>query len=269
MRIILTRSKEDNKNFDKLLEEELKANIIDFPCIEFKAPEDNYEALDWAIRKNNTYNWLFLLSKKAAEVFFERLLAIGGGLRNLDQQLKIACIGKSTKEYVENTIGFPVDFCPSKYNSDALLSEFKAKVLKNSDALGMKVLIPRTNVADDQIKDELFKSKVEVEEVNSYISGCPDFLDDSKDYYLGKSNEIKESIEAGKNVILLLTSSEITRNFKKMNDKLNPELDYSKLKIFSIGPKTSATIKELFPDSQLVEAENSTLAGLIESVLKS
>ena len=67
--IVLTSTEKKNQELAKRF---AGFDFYSFPCIEYKDTSDDYKALDAAIRANHTYEWVFFLSAKAAEVFFER-----------------------------------------------------------------------------------------------------------------------------------------------------------------------------------------------------
>lgn len=249
MKVLITRNPEGNKQLKNLLEQN-GIETLEYSCIEFVAPDDNYKGLDTAIRKNHEYDWIFLLSKTAAQAFFERLLEIGGNLFNLSAHLKLACVGKSTKDYIEGTIGFPVDFMPSKFNTNDFFKEFEQTIIDKRDpsAAAIKVLLPRTKVQDNSFVESLEKAKVQVHAVDAYKTICP---------------KNKNNLNPSKDLAISFTSSEIVRNFKR----LQPNLDIEKHTIFSIGPKTSQTIREEYPQiNDFIEARESTLEGLVSTI---
>lgn len=124
MTVVITRAKEDSPEFVKILETKGISNYFFFPCLAFTAPDDNYTALNAAIRRNHEFDWLIFLSRRAAESFFNHLLEIGAHFFHLAAHLKIAVIGSATEKFIEQEINFPVNFCPSEFNSEVFSREF-------------------------------------------------------------------------------------------------------------------------------------------------
>ena len=247
--IVLTTTKE------KSAEIELKfsdLNFYHFPCIEYTAPRDEYKAIDAAIRTNHLYEWVFFLSQKAAEVYFERLLAIGGNFFNLSNHLKFAVIGKATKEFLENEINMPIDFVPSQANSDCFIKEFTQKFHYDFDC-AFKVLLPRSELACDDFKEKLEASKnYELDIVPAYNTISPI-----------KSNleliELREKLPDIKTIVFMSTSC--VQNFSK----LAVSLDFSDKTFYSIGVKTTQAIKEHFPGHEsIVESAKAELESIFD-----
>jgi uroporphyrinogen-III synthase len=298
MAVVVTKSKEDNQDLIKLLEQE-GLECLSLPCIEFREPQEGFKKLDEALRKNHEYDWIFFLSKRSAKVFFERLLAIGGHLFHLAPNLKLACIGESTKNYIEKEIGFPVDFYPAHYNSECFIEEFTDKYTEAQSAAfpRLKVILPRTDAVDDEFSENLqlkaynklaanrgnkcFKNISDIPEtisneiiyinrVAAYESFCPNI-----DELYDALDKLKQFSENGE-ILLTFTSSETVRNFKKLSQSVfdfNALTVKSSLKIFSIGPKTSQSLQNEYPilleyPNILIEAEKSSLQGLL-SVIRS
>lgn len=257
--VLITRAHDDALGFADLLSKK-QLNSFIFPCIEFQAPPDNYKELDSCIRKNHEYNWVIFLSKKSAEVFFDRLLAIGGNLFNLAPKLRIACIGSSTKELVEKEIGFPVDFCPSEFNSDVFIKEFQ-RMAKAAPEYNFKILLPRTTIADQSFINELEDTEgvnIEIDLVPAYTSQCP-----SKESLVVLDGITKIKELALKKLIVSFTSSQIVRNFQTLIPELN--LDSPNFKVISIGPKTTQTIKEVYGSKlKVIEPPEATINALSE-----
>ncbi len=264
LKLILTRSNTENEK----LEAKLKAEAFEtlsLPCIEYSDPRDNYSSLDQAIRKNHEYEWVFFLSERAAKNLFERLLEIGGNLFNLAPHLKIACIGSKTEKYIKETIGFPVDFVPSKFNTNDFIKEFSQIFKKDFYFEGKplypskKILIPRMPVEDRVFIEKLKAINLEVDEVMAYETYLPE-LNEKTELNLKK---LKKAIEKQEEIIILLSSSQVVKNFKELSKGL--EFQKNNIRFISIGPKTTETLKEEFSGCAIEESEESS----IESMLKS
>jgi uroporphyrinogen-III synthase len=252
--IIITKSKDDDQFISVLESQGLK--YFRLPCIEFIKPSDDYAALDKVIRENHHYDWVFFLSKKSAEVFFSRLLELGGHFFHLSPRLKIACVGQTTADFVINEIGFPVNFMPSKFNSETLAAEFPV-----TDPI--EVILPRAeNIDDEFIWNLESKSQVKVSLVHAYATIVPK---------PSPLEELDALIDSDEELIISLTSSQIVRNFKKIigANRLQRLSSRSKLRLISIGPETSMTIREELPELALSisEATEASMKSMVDLLM--
>lgn len=117
-------------------------------------------------------DWLVLTSVNSAKFLFERLFSQGKDVRVLGS-VKIAAIGKSTarrlKEY-----GLQADLIPDTESSGGLLEAFKAL-----DVTGERMLLPRAEIATDELPDGLEAMGALVEKLVVYktIDIEPDDVD--------------------------------------------------------------------------------------------
>lgn len=255
MKVFVTRAVEDFASFTKYLKPCHEA--ISLSCIEYRQPAGGYAEVDQAVRKNNEHEWVFFLSKRAAEIYFDRLLAIGGHLFNLAPHLKFACIGAATRDFVEKEVGFPVSFFPSVYNSDVFIKEFCAQAYPRYKFMPGEskdtIILPRTELARDSFVEQIeANAPVKVERVAAYTTACPEV----------DITTLKKATEVDEAFAVTFSSSQIVRNFKA----LSRDLDLSKAKFFSIGPKTSATLAEEFDAFEYIEAPEATMKSLAEVV---
>ncbi len=248
-RVVLTRATEDSKSFAQ----QIPCESLIFPALEFLAPADDYAALDTAIRRNPDYAWLVFLSQKAAEIFFERLIAIGGHTFHLHPGLKIACIGAATRRFIEDEIAFPVDYCPSEFNSDVFIDEFPVAAGYSE----MRVLVPRTAMVNDDFAERLSRrALMNVDIVEAYTTACPKSAPVA---------ELEQVLRAG--ALITFTSSQIVRNFMQLTSSVDRELLRS-ARVISLGPKTTKTIMEYQLFTSIIESKPSTLDAML-GVIKS
>lgn len=249
--IVLTSTKE------KCLEISLaypSVDFYDFPCIEYSEPKDAYLSLDASIRSNHLYEWVFFLSPKSAEVYFERLIAIGGNFFNLSNHLKFAVIGQATKDFLENEINMPVDFMPSQANSKTFVDEFCSQYHFDFDC-AFKVLLPRSELAQDDFKEQLEASKnYDLDIVPAYNTVIASkSAEELLDFKL-KLAEIKG---------VIFTSSSCVDNFFE----LTSDYDLSSKAFYSIGSKTSKTIMKNYPTHKaLFEADEASIDSIVNAI---
>ncbi len=262
--VVITKAIDDSERFYSLLESR-NLDYFHLPCIEFIKPSDDYIALDKVIRENHHYDWVVFLSKKAAEVFFSRLLELGGHFFHLSPRLKIACVGQTTADFIINEIGFPVNFIPSEFNSACLATEFIEKFCDGDSASGMdpiELILPRAeNINDDLVAKLESTKQIKVTLVNAYRTIIPEV----NSFTLEKFDKLLDNDEE---LFISFTSSEIVRNFKKNIgiNRLQKITTRNNLHLISIGPKTSITIKEEFPllEANINEAPEATLEAMVD-----
>ena len=259
--VVITRAKEDSPEFVKILEAKGISDYFFFPCLSFTAPDDNYTALDAAIRRNHEFDWLIFLSRRAAESFFNRLLEIGGHFFHLAAHLKIAVIGSATEKFIEQEINFPVNFCPSEFNSEVFSREFLRDIASTGNILEpINLLIPRTSIADDLLIKELESlGTVKVTQVDAYKTIKPETSSEVISNFKRLLDEtlrsVRENAETGVSqecqdtVKLTFTSSQCVRNFFEIIDgQINLDNYREVLEFHSIGPKVTQTLKEIIDD---------------------
>ncbi|MFZ4084283.1 MAG: uroporphyrinogen-III synthase [Vampirovibrionia bacterium] len=270
MTVVITRAKEDSPEFIKILEAKGIIDYFFFPCLAFTAPDDGYAALDAATRRNQEFDWLVFLSRRAAESFFNRLLEIGGHFFHLAPHLKIAVIGSATKEFIEKEINFPVNFCPSEFNSEVFSREFLRDIASSENILEpLNLLIPRTSIADDVLTQDLESlGTVKVTQVDAYKTIKPEaskeLLADFQRLLdvdlLSRRSIISSDAEHGTSLSytskpsqrttkLSFTSSQCVRNFFEIIDgQINLATYHEVLEFHSIGPKVTQTLKDVIGD---------------------
>ncbi|MDD9899011.1 MAG: uroporphyrinogen-III synthase [Candidatus Melainabacteria bacterium] len=247
MTIVITRPLEYLNETKSLLEAK-GLDYFNLPCLEFTEPSDDYHSLDKVIRANHEYDWLIFLSKRAAQVFFDRLLELGGHLFNLSPRLKIACVGEQVASFVRDELGFPVDFVPSKFNSKQFLQEFEPDPMS-------RVILVRNELVRDDFEEQLSPRVLSLELAKAYSTKIPE-LD---------LTEFDKLLASGEELILSFASSDTVKNFSillgaERITKLNAQA-------LSIGPRTSETIRELLPSIKVIEAEYASLESMLDAIM--
>ena len=237
-RILITRARSQASKLSAMLSS-LGAKCIEVPAIKIINPSDNYEAVDAAIANVHEYDYLIFTSENGVRHFFDRLK-----LKNLDTRslanYKIAAIGSATAAELSQH-GISADFIPAEFKAEALVELLKDKVA------GCKILIPRAEEAREILPQELVKFGATVEVVPVYRT--------------------ISAVEDGFNLdgidLVTFTSSSTVKNLVNV---VGAEALKS-IKIASIGPITSATLKEFGIEAD-TEAKEYTIAGLVEAIFK-
>jgi uroporphyrinogen-III synthase len=220
-RILVPRGKREAKAFSALVEK-YGGIPLEIPLLSFR-PIVPSEEMKEIINNIHTYDWIIFTSNVTVETF----------LSLVEHQVvplpRIAVIGTRTEVVLTNR-GFKVDFVPNEYVAEGFVREFLPLVQK-----GMKVLIPKGNLARDYIAESLSAVGAQVDELVVYETYLPE---DSK-------NQLKAAIRQKQIDILTFTSPSTVDHFMEVIDgnDLHPFLD--DCLISCIGPITKERIESV------------------------
>ena len=252
VRILVGRARHQASALSARLRE-LGADVIEIPFIEIRKPR-TYQSLDYAIRDLKQFDWLILTSVNGVDAFWERLQNLHVARIQLEH-LKVAAIGPATKLAIEKR-GVNVDVVPERYVAEAVVEELRTLVKDK------RVLLARAKVARDVIPEELRKLGAQVEVVEAYETVIP----------TASSEQLKKLIHnpALRPHIIIFTSSSTAKNFLALlqSSKTNSAEAASQLdgiKFASIGPVTSATLRELGLAVD-IEAKKYDIPGLVKAI---
>ena len=190
------------------------------------------------------FDWVFFTSPTGVKLFFSAINKLNRDTR-IFASAKIACIGSETANALED-FGIKVDFVPKVFTSDELAKSF----IKKCKPAWKKILLLRSALADSMLAEKLESAKAKIKQVSVYTAKK-------------NKNNPKEIIKNDINWITFASSFAVDCFFKDFK----PENIDKKIKIASIGPATSNTIKK-FGIKPAVEAKEHTIAGLIEAMEK-
>lgn len=236
--VIVTRAREQAGALAGRLEA-LGARVVEAPTIEIQPPAD-WKALDLAISKLESFDWLIFTSANGVRFFIERLDASQRDLRGL--RARICAIGPATAAALK-TLHLKVDLMPQEYVAESVVAAFEKIVLE-----GARILLPRAAVARDLIPKELEKRGARVTVVEAYRTAP------------AREAKWPEGLRAD---WVTFTSSSTVENFHSLYGK--EKLDG--VRVASIGPVTSATARRLGIEVA-VEAREHTVDGLVEAMLE-
>ena len=256
--IAITRSKDDASEFITLAEQN-KATPIALPTIELVGKgEKIVDEFLTSVKQNNPDYTLFLSSKavkllfdtaKSIEKFDELQLAVANSI--------VMSVGPKTTASLES-YGIKVNHEPENHSSIGVGEEFS-----QINAVGKKVIIPRSGAANSFLKELLDKIGINVVEVFLY-DVCA-FSD------LTLWNGFRELFSQGKIDGIIFTSASSVRGFfeimLKDYEKSALESNLSKVSLVSIGPFTSEELKKF--DISYVVSDVHTVSGAFETMKNS
>jgi uroporphyrinogen-III synthase len=234
----------------------LGASVVEIPFIEIRKPQ-SFAPLDAALTNLKTYDWLILTSVNGVEALWQRLRKLRIPRTRL-KHLQIAAIGPATKRAIVKH-GLKVKMMPEEYIAESVVKGLHDKVN------GKRVLLVRAKVARDVIPDSLREAGAYVDVVEAYETVIPE-----------KSKTRLRTLFKNKHRrphIITFTSSSTARNFVELLGGTNPATSIaaksaalSNVQFASIGPVTSATLRELeLPVS--IEAREFTMGGLVRAIV--
>jgi len=228
--IVVTRAAHQSQGFVRLLEAD-GARVVHFPVIAIVPPAD-WTPVDRAIAELEAFAWVIFTSANAVAAFFQR--AGGRGVKG-----RIAAVGPATAQALER-LGFAVDLMPENHIAEGLIA-----ALANEDVARKRILLPRAAGARDVLPNALSARGALVQAVDVYRNVVPPALPD----FPSEADWIT------------FTSASTVKNLLA----LVPRAQWAKAKLASIGPETSAALRQ---DrlAVTVEASPSTQEALVNAM---
>ncbi len=245
MKVLITRPRAQADDFAEKL---CSAGFdpIFFPVIEICPIEENV-ALERALEKLNSYEWVVFTSANAVDVVFGKPSPSPYGRGVSGEGVKVAAIGPKTAETLRQH-GIEPDFVPEEYVGEAIMSGL-------GDVNGKWILLPRAEIARKELPEAIAKAGGIAHEIIVYKT-LPAEID----------MDGLKALKSGMDVIAF-TSASTVENFVAIARKNN--LDPMNLPnhplIACIGPITEQAAKEA-GFRHLVVAKEYTTDGLIEAI---
>jgi uroporphyrinogen-III synthase len=256
VRVLVGRARHQASTFSADLRK-LGAEVLEIPFIEIRKPR-SFRPLDTAFKDLSTYDWLILTSVNGVDAMWERLRKLHLTKRSL-RHLNVAAIGPATQKAIEKR-GVHVHIVPDEYVAESVVKSLKQRVK------GKRILLVRAKVARDVIPRELRKAGAQVDVVEAYETVIPK----------SSRNRLRAALRSKDQApdVITFTSSSTAKNFVSLLGTKNASSRLRKqrpsalegVKLASIGPVTSATLRELNLGVD-VEARQYTILGLIEAII--
>jgi uroporphyrinogen-III synthase len=245
------------------------AEVLEVPFIEIRKPR-SFRPLDSAIKNLGTYDWLILTSVNGVEAMWTRLGKLRLDIANrqgrkfirivqrqktkgtlAEGQLHIAAIGPATRNAIEER-GLTVNVVPKEYIAESVVQSLKSKVK------GKRVLLVRAKIARDVIPRELRKAGAHVDVVEAYETVVPE----------SSRRRLRAALKNPKHRpnVVTFTSSSTVKNFVELLRSGRKTENLDGIEMASIGPVTSATLRELGLKVDIAAREFS-IPGLITAIV--
>ena len=248
-RIVVTRAPEQASELIRELER-MGAEVLMLPTVAFAPPED-WRELDEQLRQLDGFDALLFLSKNAVRYIFQRCRDLGIKCEALHSRNRlIAAVGPATAHAAAEA-DFDVDYTAKEHSGEGLARELRAR-LQNG-----RVLLPRSDRADDRLPNLLREAGARVTEVVAYRTSAPKTLDSG----------ILDRFQRAEVDAIVFASPSAYRNLSDMlGAKKLAELS-SQVDFATIGPTTARALRE-GGARVAIEANESSAAGLADAIAK-
>jgi uroporphyrinogen III methyltransferase/synthase len=248
-RIVLTRAQEQAREFSRLLAA-YGAEPVEVPTIQI-VPPASWQAIDDAMTRLTTYQWLVFTSVNGVKPFMNRLHGAGKDTRAL-AHLRVCAIGPRTAQQLE-TYGVTPDVIPAEFQAEGVIAS-----LANEDIRGTHILIPRAEVAREILPEQLRELGAMVDVIPVYRTIAP-AVDVAS---------LTQQLHDGRIAAVTFTSSSTVRNFVELfGGRDAVKLLLAQAVIACIGPITACTAKEYGLTTTVMPAEN-TVPALAEAIMR-
>ncbi len=217
------------------------AEILEQPGIRVADPPD-WSAVDSALERIASYDWLVFSSSNGVKRLLDRLLVRSGNLGQLTK-VRLAAIGPGTAAELRR-YGLTADVVPPLYRAESLADTLVA------DAAGKRFLLARASRGRQVLPERLVAAGAVVEQVVVYFTYDVETADPLVAAALGD----------GRVDWVTVTSSAIARAIVAMFG-----VQLRKARLASISPITSQTLREL-GHPPAAEASEYTMAGLVAAM---
>jgi uroporphyrinogen III methyltransferase / synthase len=248
-RVVLTRPQEQAIEFSQLLAA-YGAEPVEVPTIQI-VPPASWQAIDDAMTRLNTYQWLIFTSVNGVRPFMDRLHAAGKDARAL-ANLRLCAIGPRTAKEL-GAYGLTPDVIPSEFQAEGVIAALASVGIR-----GSRILIPRAEVAREILPDQLRELGATVEVIPVYRTIVP-AVDIAS---------LTQQLQDGQVAVVTFTSSSTVRNFVELfggRDRVKPLL--AGTVVACIGPITARTAEEYGITVTVMPAEN-TVPALAEAIVR-
>jgi uroporphyrinogen III methyltransferase/synthase len=249
-RIVVTRRTGQAGTFAKRLSE-LGADVLEVPTIRITLPTEKDAIVD-CLLELNAYDWLVFTSANGVTAFFDLFFKRFHDMRDIGGA-RIAAVGPATAAKLRE-LHLQVDLQPE----DATAKKLAAAFAKFETIENLKMCLLRAEVANRELPEALEELGAIVDDIAIYKTVA----------------ETEDPAGAGARLLaegadwVTFTSSSTAEHFHARFDLPKLMKKFPQLKLASIGPETSKTIRALKLEPA-VEAKEHTTDGLIAALLKS
>ena len=248
-RIVVTRGRGQNAEMMQTLAN-LGADVLEIPAIKQEQPDNKQDVVD-ALLSLNSYDWLIFTSANGVTAFFDLFFRHFKDLRDLGGA-KIAAVGPATAAKLRE-MHLQVDAMPDEFVGKKIAEA----LAKHSSIENCKICLLRAENANADLPGALEELGAITDDISVYktvgeTENLPGVVDDF--------------LERGADWLTFTSGS--TAQFFHARFHL-PKLmaRFPQMKIASIGPETSKTLRGLGLEPK-IEAKEHTGAGLVTELVR-
>ncbi|BET68568.1 uroporphyrinogen-III C-methyltransferase [Opitutales bacterium ASA1] len=248
-RIVVTRNREKAGELSGRLER-LGATVLELPLVSIR-PKVDREVCGEVFTEIGTYDWLVFSSANGVRCFFDLFFAAFKDVRALGV-MRIAAVGEATARAIRD-LHLEVEIVPER----AVAEDLASALVETGSLDSAKVLVVTGNLGRDVLVRKLEEARAIVDRFPVYENLPTDLSDDAV---------ARDFREHGADAVLF-TSSSAAKSFADQQASLELTAGAVRPLVGSIGPITSATLRELEFGVDF-EAEKSTLDSLVAAVVE-
>lgn len=247
--IVVTRTRQQASALSSQLRA-LGAEVLEAPTIELAGLEDPgaIRRIDAALQQVATYDWLVLTSVNGVDAMVQRMRALNMDARSLGP-VRLAAIGTATAQRLGEYFLMP-EVVPEQFVAEALAAK-----LAGLDMQGKRVLMLRADIARPALREALLRCGAKVDDLAIYRTIRPASLPEP----------VVERLGAGEVDWITFTSSSTFRYFLELFGAERLRALAPRTRLASIGPITSATMREA-GFAPAVEAAEHTIPALVRAI---
>jgi uroporphyrinogen III methyltransferase / synthase len=167
-RVILTRAAEQSAEWARVLESR-GAEVLLLPAVRIVPPE-TWSLLDRELLRLEEFDWVLFTSQNAVRFVSERLKNLSCALCCDGSSPRVAAVGQATADAARKA-GWAVDCVAPSQTGEALAHELRESLA------GRRILLPRSDRADDRLPIALEKNGAKVREAVAYLTLAPQSFD--------------------------------------------------------------------------------------------
>lgn len=250
--VLVTRPLAQSSEITRLLEER-GATVVHCATIQITPPA-SWDAIDQAIAKIETYDWLVFTSANGAKFFFDRVAEVrSSGFQQPGHQ-SICAIGPATANAID-LAGARVDLLVTESRAEGVLLEIVERVGGEDAIAGLRFLLPAARHARELLQVELRKLGAQLDAVEAYQTVIP-------------TVDVRALFLRHKIGVITFTSPSTVRNFVTLVGADLLAVLQADSMIACIGPVTTAAALE-HGFKRIVQADAPNTQALVEVIARS
>ena len=245
-RIVITRAAVQSEALARELSARGAIPVV-LPLVSFADPED-FAPLDAAIAGIQRFDWIILTSAQAVRALAKRGKEVMRSLMYSESELRIACVGPATAEAARQA-GLPVEYVAVTRTGAGLAEELGNRLQ------GARVLLPRSDRANQDLPQALKRHGAQVTEVIAYRTLRPTEVDRRNLAQIG---------DGAADAVLFFSPSAVQHFAERFGgDQLQALQD--KLAITAVGPVTAKALRGAGV-RRIVLAKETTTTAVVEAL---